>query len=371
MSAAYSPGLRVTANARIEKTRRLPLRGDVLVRAGEHVTSGTIVARTELPGKVFSMNAAGLLNVLEADVASCMKKAVGEAFSRGEILAESPGIWGFFRSRVEAPIDGVIDSVSAATGRILLREAPIPVEVRAYIDGVVTSVLEGEGCVVETTGALCQGIFGLGGETEGTVRVVAAADEPLLPSHFAACAPGDVAVGGSIVSLDAFEAARAAKVSALVCGGIEYDDVRRLLGKELGVAITGTETLGLTLVVTEGFGAIPMSKTAHSLLSGLAGRRASVSGATQIRAGVIRPEVIASSPEELEDSRADAPSVLGVGARIRITRTPHFGALGEVVALPIELAQMPCETSVRVLVAKLTNGEEVVVPRANVEVVES
>ena len=46
----------------------------------------------------------------------------------------------------------------------------MPVEVDAYIDGMVTEILPGEGVVVEAEGAFIQGIFGVGGETCGAAR---------------------------------------------------------------------------------------------------------------------------------------------------------------------------------------------------------
>jgi len=58
------------------------------------------------------------------------------------------------------------------------------------------------------------------------------------------------------------------------------------------VEATGTEQVGFTLILTEGFGSIPMAGKTFALLSAHAGQPASISGATQIRAGVIRPEII-------------------------------------------------------------------------------
>lgn len=86
--------------------------------------------------------------------------------------------------------------------------------------------------------------------------------------------------------------AKAVGVAGLVVGGIHDEDLRALLGYDLGVAITGTEQVGFTLILTEGFGTIPMAAKTFKLLVAHAGRQASISGATQIRAGVIRPEVI-------------------------------------------------------------------------------
>src|SRR2546429_9734594 len=65
-----------------------------------------------------------------------------------------------------------------------------------------------------------------------------------------------------------------------------------LMGLRSGVASTGTETVGFPWFLTEGFGRIPMARRTFELLRKLDGRKASISGATQIRAGVIRPVII-------------------------------------------------------------------------------
>src|SRR4029077_1433199 len=103
---------------------------------------------------------------------------------------------------------------------------------------------------------------------------------------------GAVVVGGGRVTAEALERAKAAGVSAIVTGGIDDQDLRDFLGYDLGVATTGSETAGLTLIITEGFGEIAMALRTHALLVSRAGSDAAVTGATQIRAGVLRPEIL-------------------------------------------------------------------------------
>ena len=45
MAHSYTPGLRVTPRATLRRERRLPLRGHVLVQAGDRVEADTVVAR--------------------------------------------------------------------------------------------------------------------------------------------------------------------------------------------------------------------------------------------------------------------------------------------------------------------------------------
>jgi hypothetical protein len=158
-----------------------------------------------------------------------------------------------------------------------------------------------------------------------------------------------------------------------VCGGFAYQDVKELLGYDVGVAVTGSEALATTLVVTEGFGDIAMARATYELLTSLAGKQASINGATQIRAGVIRPEVIVTGAVEADAGLAADAQGLEVGAPVRCIRAPYFGRIGTVSALPVQLETMPSETKVRVLevaFADKTGTEKIVVPRANVEVIE-
>jgi len=145
-------------------------------------------------------------------------------------------------------------------------------------------------------------------------------------------------------------------------------------GYDIGVAITGQEPIAFTLVITEGFGTIQMANRTYKLLESLEGQVASINGATQIRAGVIRPEVIVPRTganattgliEEVEGNTLD------IGTPIRVIREPYFGLLGLVSGLPQELVRVESETLVRVLEAKLDDGRTVTVPRANVEIIQT
>jgi hypothetical protein len=374
MTHAYTPGLRVATRTIVRRARRLPLKGRVLVQAGDVVGPQDVVARTELPGNVQIVNLASRLGVDSARIAQALRKPVGADVRNGELLAETQGFLGLAHRSVAAPADGFIESVSSVTGQLVLREPPIPVEVSAYVRGIVVEVLPDEGVIVEARGALLQGIFGVGGETWGAVAV--AVDSPeaeLTPGRLRPEHRGHVVVGGAFVTYDALMRARSLGVAAVVAGGLDDLDLRRLLGRDLGVAITGSEELGLTLVLTEGFGRIRMSDRAWDLLAARAGRLASVSGATQIRAGVLRPEVlIPESDASSAPAEQDPGTGLALGSLVRVIRAPHFGRVGQVVELPSELRRLETEALVRVLVVVFPeDGARVLVPRANVEIIDS
>ena len=377
MAHAYTPGLKVTEGMTIQKERRLPLEGEVLVETGATVKAEDVVAKADLPGNVQLLNVANLLSIPPEEIAEYMLKPVGEAISEDEIIATTKGIFGLFKSQARSPIDGTIEAISDVTGQVILREPPVPVEVKAYTDGTVTETVPNEGVTVETYGTYIQGIFGVGSETVGNLTVVAASPsdaltaELILPEY-----QDNILVGGSLVTTEAIQTAIQNGVKGIIAGGIDDADLRELLGYELGVAITGSEEIGITLVITEGFGSIAMAEQTFTLLKAREGMKTSINGATQIRAGVLRPEVLipfapedAASASDTEDSIADG--ILEVGSSVRIIREPHFGKLGRVTELPVKLQNLETEAQVRVLRVELENGEQTTLPRANVEAIES
>ena len=376
LAHAYTPGLKVTAGMTIQKERRLPLQGEVLVQVGDAVKAEDVVAKADLPGNVQLLNVANLLSVPAGDIAEYMIKPIGAPVAKDEVLAMTKGIFGLFKSQARSPIDGELESVSDVTGQIILREPPIPVEVKAYADGTITETVPQEGVTLETYGTYIQGIFGIGGETIGTLVVVAdTPDGPLTETQIQASHRDNILVGGSLVTTEAIQKAIQLGVKGIIAGGIDDADLRELLGYELGVAITGSEEIGITLVITEGFGSIAMAEQTFALLKSREGMKTSINGATQIRAGVVRPEILIplvapSNATAIGEPTESTEGILQIGSPIRVIREPYFGKLGRVTALPVALHKLETEADVRVLEIALEDGQTITLPRANVEAIE-
>jgi hypothetical protein len=371
MATSFTPGLRVARGTTITKERRLPLLGEVTVRPGDPVRHDQVVARTDLPGDIYPVQVAHALGVEPGELRDAMLKKEKDPVAKGETIALTRSFFGMFKSTCESPIDGTVESISLRTGQVILQRPPVPVEVNAFMDGEVVAVHEREGVTVRARGAYIQGIFGVGGEAWGVLeRAVAGPKEKLGPQHLKASHKGKLLVGGSGVSLEALLKARDLGVSGIIAGGFDKGDLKELLGYELGVAITGNEDIGITLILTEGYGEIPMTQRTWDLLGELEGKHASVNGATQIRAGVIRPEIVVPLPGEVLVEESRATGALEVGSEVRIIRQPWFGAKGRVTALPPELTVVESGAHVRVLEVETEAGERVVLPRANIELIE-
>ena len=374
MAQAFTPGLKVTKETIVKKRRILPLKGDVLVEKGDRVKYDQVIAKTELPGNIKPLNVANKLGIAPEEVKHVMNKGEGDKIKKGEEIALYKSFFGLFKNVVKSPIDGTIDNISDVTGQVLLREPPIPIEVKAYVDGKIIEVVEEEGAVIESVGTFIQGIFGLSGERNGEIVIVTDSPEDELTADLIKQEhKGKILIGGSIVKMKAIKKAQKVGVNGIVVGGIDDQDVKDLLGKDIGVAITGHEEIGFTLMVTEGFGQMRMAQQTFDLFKENEGEWASINGATQIRAGVMRPEVII--PKDKDSSEVDKKSIssqgLEIGDPIRIIREPNFGSIGSIEKMIPELTELESGSKTRVFEVKLENGEKTIVPRANVEKIET
>lgn len=370
MGSAYTPGLTVSGDIVVRRTRRLPIKGEVLINVGDKVEPEQVVARALLPGALQTIKLAEKLGVEAQDVESMFQLKVGDAIAKGQVIAQSKGFFGIGKQTITSEHQGTVESISPITGNILVREASIPIEINGYMKGVIAEVLPDEGAIVETRGAMVQGIFGIGGERVGDIRVaVSGPDQVLHADNIHDTDKGKILVGGSGFTLDAIAKAIQVGAIGIIAGGVRDRDLTQFLGYEIGVAITGSEQIPITLMVTEGFGYLNMAQRTFQLLKTLEGKSCSMNGATQIRAGVIRPEIIV--PLDLTGTAqvAGMGGMLEAGTAIRVIREPYFGQLGTVTDLPAQLMVVDSGTEVRVLKARLGDGQEVLVPRANVEII--
>lgn len=335
---------------------------------------------------VVVMNVAEKLKVWPSMIRMYTNVKEGDTVYEGQALASAvvnPLIGEAGVDYVYTPMGGVVEKICTKTGTITVVRPIKPSRVLAHIAGVVTEILPDYGAVVESQGAYLEGVFGIGGEKHGElVMVCGGLSEPLGDAGIDKNHKGSVLLAGSSVSLEALRKARDVGAAGLVVGGINNLDLVQFLGYEINVGLTGQEQPGLTVVVTEGFGELPMSPRAWELLASHAGRVASLDGTTHIRAGAIRPQILFSEGGPPRDDVPQEPVFgepfevslhetvsLTVGDKVRCVREPYFGLWGTVEELPSELKVMESESPMEVAVVRLDgSGETVVIPEANLEV---
>jgi hypothetical protein len=349
----YPSVTRVTPLTTIRRQRLLPVPGDVLARVGDRVDPTQVVARANLPGNFRILPVAHTLGVPASEIQRYLRVSLDDVVKRGDVVAKKGRLGG---TPVKSPIDGTVTAASG--GRLLIEARPRMFELRAYLYGTVSNVLHHHGVVVETTGALVQGVWGTDSESLGILkRITESPDEPLDAQSIDPSCHGMILVGGAGLSGEALERAQEVQVRGIVVGG---------MAPEL---ISQAKQMSFPVIVTEGLGVVPMSTPVFRLLATNDGREASISGRVQFRWGIVRPEIIIPLPAETLPPVEDQPgALLQVGTRVRMVRAPDTGTAGTIVALPNRPREI--ETGARVLGALVDLGQEepIFAPLANLEI---
>ena len=364
-----TPTLITSPNRTISKIRELPLPGKILVKVGDTVKADQIIAEAELPGDLQVLRLAERTGLDVEQVAKSLVVKPGDEVALGDIVLSFTGLFSLFNSEVKAPAAGKIEFFTPENGHLGIRYASQPIKLSAYLSGEVVEVKDNVSVKIKTKASIVQGIFGVGGEQLGEIKNVDPADElKLSVSDFPSQAEGKILVGGTNPDLESLRKVAASGAKGLVVGGIGSAVLEDFLGYQLGLAITGNEDLPFTLILLEGFGALPIGEDQQELLKQLEGQSASINGATQVRAGAVRPEIIVSNTSLAVDSSKEA-SALKVGAKVKVIRYPYFAEHGVVVDLPKDPEAIESGAVCRVLRLKLDDGREVTIPRANAELV--
>ncbi len=330
------------------------------------------------------------LDIWAASLRMYMRFKEGDEVKQGMALAAAPGgvasmIYSY------SPVSGIIEKVCTKTGTVTIVRPIKATVVDAYMPGVVAEIVADRGAVVETAGSVVQGVFGIGFENYGTLKVLATnpADEigaDRVPDN----CNGLVLVAGAHISYEALRKALDGGATGIISGGADSGDLVKLTGQEIGVGITGQEDIPITVVLTEGFGHMAMARRIFDLLARADGRKVSLNGSTQVRAGVIRPEVVVPEPQPAGETEQGIPATSTktdgapasgsgekpvvalneayVGSRVRVVAKPYFGLWGQVEGLPGGRQRVESEIQVRTAQVRLDDGRLVTVPDANLEI---
>ncbi len=408
------PPISLTTLVRVE--RRLPLAGEVTVRVGTRVDPGDIVARTLIPGQKLVLDLARELGVKPKEVAKLLRRKEGEQIEPGEVIAGRRGIGG---KQIKSPVSAELSGVDTGTGSVTLTPMGEMFELDAHLKGIVMEVFPLQGVSVETPAAVVRGLWGMGGDRYGVLKLlVTGADEPLTADLVDAKATYAVVVGGAAVTADALKRCIDNRVRGVIVGSMALSELRNFLldyytpeaymaasdlldwplgrlgwqfppvplfperapldrrgsaARQLPGQAQQPLALPFTLIVTEGFGQMPMSNRAFDLLAAADGQEVTISGTTRLRGGLARPEVIIPLPRssvqgrDLSDSQT-APAI-HIGSTVRLIAAPYIGGIAKVTALPGAPRPLPSGLTARVAEVALDN-DRLLIPIFDLEVLD-
>ncbi|MDP2671217.1 MAG: hypothetical protein Q8P13_02020 [bacterium] len=333
--------------------RKFPGKGKASVKVGDSVAAADIVAHCEVSAGQRLVKVAHSLGVGAREVEKYLIRSVGDRIYQGEVIARRTGVLGLGKKEVKSPADGLIFGVDV-NGDLIIKFMPTSIRLAAGASGKVTDVSE-DGVTISTNVTEVAAPIASGKERDGALKVVGSHNDFLLPQHIDASASGKIIVGGALVERATIEKALTVGVHGIVVGGINYRDFL-----SLGVG----SDVGLTVLVTCGYGAFPMGEDIHDKLKALEGYFAFISGE---KAKLVIPDLNAKT------TKANQPSVeswkkLGVGDKVRVLHEKEEKLLGKVLELK-ENQVLPSTVIAETALVELTDGKKVEVAAANLQIV--
>ncbi len=340
----------------IRRERVLPedAAGRVEVREGVNVNLRDIVAKGVLPSRYIIIEAARDLRLRNPDdLADLMMFEVGDGVEEKAPLTTSKQRG----KRLLSPVKGIIAYIG--DGRIIIQETPETADIEAGVDGQVVAVQPGRGVVIETFGALVQGVWGNGRRVIGTLRVEPEDGvESIYGDQLDLQYRGAIIISKRPLRETGLLIMEDQGFSGLIVPSMEADLTERVL------ALRGA------VLLTEGFGSLRMSASVFNLLNNFNGRQATLDAALPSRWESNRPEVIIN-PSSRMTTRPPRPNInqtLTSGTQVRLTRPPNAGNVGKIVHLPKTPHLLDNGLRVPCAWVELVTGEKVWVPLANLEV---
>jgi hypothetical protein len=123
------------------------------------------------------------------------------------------------------------------------------------------------------------------------------------------------------------------------------------------------------IVLTDGFGPLPMNSAAYRLVTTNAKREATLNAELFDRYSGARPEVIIPLPSDMPPPPPQDAEVFAPGQSVRLRRQPAAGMIGTIMELRPGLTVFPSGLRAPAAQVKLENGEQLLIPLVNMEVV--
>jgi hypothetical protein len=316
---------RVMPVTQIRRERKLPMRGEMFATIGSKLDPLDVIARAIPPRVRRALSLTRVLGVPEADVPKRLLKQAGDTVEAREIIIAKPINFGFQQLVYRSPGPGTIAAIKGSW--MVLDLDGLPFDLKALYRGTVAGVTPRFGAVIEGQGALIQGLWGSGKEGYGVLKMMAKTRNDVLEAEpLNEDVRGTILVAGAGVTEEALRRAVSLHAQGLIAGGLD-PDLRAVV-----------EELQSCVIVTEGFGRIPMSAPIFELLESLNGQEAAANGLMRMRGGNIRPEIfipmVGSRPADPSAAKPMTPLTVQPGARVRVNREPYLGRIGR---LPQEL----------------------------------
>jgi len=331
----------------------LPTTGVVNVRLNQKVNPTDIIGETNWAREHVVIDVARMLKLTPARAERLVRCKVGDRLAAGTVVANGSGL---FARSIRTPREGTV--VAVGGGQVLMEVGETKVELRAGIPGTVIEVIPNRGAVIQTAGSLVQGVWGNGRVDSGLLySLMNKADAVLSVSSLDVSLRGSILLAGMVKDVEALESLAELQIRGLIASSI-YPSL-----------LPTAREMKYPIIVTEGFGSLPMNSAAYRLLSTNVKRETVVNAEIYNRYSGARPEVIIPLTISSDPPPSQEFAEFAIGLSVRMRRPPAMGSIGVITAVRPGLTTLPSGLRAAAADVKLENEEVVVVPLVNLEVV--
>lgn len=355
--------------------RRLAGKGTFLVKEGQEVSPSDIIGRSSLSAGFRTINLAAALEVPALEAKKYLTRGLGARIYKGELLAYKPGKLFQAKKVVASPTDGVIESYSEQTGELRMSFLPRMVDLASSVYGVVEKVNQASSqLLIRTEATQIYGLLGSGRSREGILEMIGTRSGLLDASMISQASSEHIVVGGGLIYNEAIAMAVSHGVSGIITGGINAKDYRAVSGGSINRA-QGTD-VGISIMVCEGFGSIPMGEDISAQILKFKGKFAILSGNG---ASLILPSFDSGCLSKIRNTKLPLSSLdsikeeveaveLEAGQQVRVMASPFMGDQGKVISVDQNTTLLPSNIATY-LVTIETKSRKIKVPMSNIEVI--
>ncbi len=372
--------LRVEKNVVTRVTRVLRGKGILNIRVGQQVSPEEIIGSATISAGFRNLNLSTLLSVAPADVEKLLVRKLNQRIYKGELLAQKNG-WLGSKKVVIAPTDGVIDFLNNKTGELRITFLPKKVNLPAGVYGIVEAVDPERGqVVIRTEACSVYGMCGSGHSRDGILNILSRKDVSIPNSEVKPEYAGHILVGGSSFFKEAISSAISMGVNGIVTGGIDAGDYRAVAGGRLVFPKRIDNDVGISIIVCEGFGSIPIGTDIFEILQSFEGKFVFIDGN---KALINLPSFLSSSLVKIKNTklpdlqkteiipdpdRTILISELKIGLKVRVVGNSYLGEQGKVLAINDSVSLLP--SGIKDYLATVeTARRKIQVPVANLEII--
>lgn len=376
--SSYTPNLQFKENTTIFTNRHVTNPGYTKFKVGDFVNGNDTLIITEDSSEILILRLAERMGVSPAKIEKSILVNEGELINKDQVLLKIKSFFNLFTAEFKSPVSGKIKFFTKINSHLGIELEPNKTEIKAYLSGQITDIFYDQNdskkvksINIKGTGTYFQGVFGIGGEKTGHIHPLNVDNNKIIKvddlKNESTTLKDAILVGGAGFTQQAIEFCFSNEVAGIVTGSLKSQTIKNILGYDIGVTVTGKEDIPTTIIITEAFGEYPISDRIQVLGEKHKGKLASINGATQVRAGAMRPEIFIPHDVENPSSTTDSPQ-LRVGSKVRLIREPFFGHIAEVVELPELPFKIESGATVRIANVKV-NQTIIPVPRANLELI--